>query len=83
MGCRLFCCMKGVLLSKSNGLFLSQLARLLSVCGAQKLQRLVVPATFDRGTNYAFAISRTASTQARYPRQREPNKLCSLFMPRL
>ena len=34
---------------------------------------------FDRGTNCALAVSRTASAQARYPRQREPNELSFLL----
>ncbi|MBQ6818820.1 MAG: hypothetical protein IJP35_04350, partial [Clostridia bacterium] len=37
-----------------------------SVCGAQKLQRLVAPATFDRGTNCVLPASATGGGRTRY-----------------
>ncbi|MBR6549361.1 MAG: hypothetical protein IKT68_07450, partial [Clostridia bacterium] len=46
------------------------------VCGTQKLLRLVAPATFDRGTNCALAVSRTASARARYPQRNQSPQLC-------
>ena len=44
----------------------SLLILLLSVCGAQKLHRLVAPATFDRGTNYALPFPAIGGGRARY-----------------